>query len=324
MGISHAMTNAPTSAAPIILKASRHKRYQTSLLYQRPNDDMYHHYSAAILGKHVPTPPRPVSRKKKRKNMNAADTSTKESDDEINEHKIVGACNDDDDPGLATKPSGVEVMTTLVGEDYCVISPHNSCQSTGQSNMNQSVTTGVFSICNNVQLDDTTAENKYNKSMILHPKVTPAITPHVPCVPVIEATVDQSVTSGRLSSISGWADDESSATSRIHKVMVPYQQRTTQDNYQTPHYSMTTNAIYNTMQRNIIVAPTGSHNHDLEVERYRAEDDRRVLQQHLHEMELQLTYERVRNESVLQELRETNCNGTRGECKISVNACIIL
>ncbi len=66
--------------------------------------------------------------------MNAADTSTKESDDERNEHEFVGASNDDDDPGLATKPSGVEVMTTLVGEDYCVISPHNSCQSTGQSN----------------------------------------------------------------------------------------------------------------------------------------------------------------------------------------------
>jgi len=112
MGISHAMTNAPTSAAPIILKASRHKRYQTSLLYQRPNDDMYHNYSAAILGKHVPTPPWPVSRKKRRKNMKAVDTSTKESDDEINEHEFVGASNDDDDPGLATKPSGVEVITT--------------------------------------------------------------------------------------------------------------------------------------------------------------------------------------------------------------------
>ncbi len=102
MGISHAMTNTPTSAAPIILKASRHKRYQTSLLYQRPNDDMYHNYSAAILG----------SRKKRRKNMNAVDTLTKESDDEINEHEFVRASNDDDDPGLATKPSGVEVMTT--------------------------------------------------------------------------------------------------------------------------------------------------------------------------------------------------------------------
>jgi hypothetical protein len=75
---------------------------------------------------------------------------------------------------------------------------------------------------------------------------------------------------------------------------------------------MTSNPIYNTMQRNIIVAPTGSHNHDLEVEQYRAEDDRRVLQQ------------RLRNESVLQELRETNRNGTRGESKILVNACIIL
>jgi nitrogen regulatory protein PII len=87
---------------------------------------------------------------------------------------------------------------------------------------------------------------------------------------------------------------------------------------------MTSNPIYNTMQQNIIVAPTGSHNHDLEVEQYRAEDDRRVLQQRLREMELQLTYERVRNESVLQELRETNRNGTIGDSKISVNACIIL
>jgi hypothetical protein len=30
------------------------------------------------------------------------------------------------------------------------------------------------------------------------------------------------------------------------------------------------------------------------------------------------------NESVLQELRDTNRNSTRGESKISVNACIIL
>jgi len=72
------------------------------------------------------------------------------------------------------------------------------------------------------------------------------------------------------------------------------------------------------------VGPSSSNENNLEVERYRAEDDRRVLLQRLREMELQLTYERVRNESVLQELRETNRNNTRGESKISANACIIL
>ena len=105
--------------------------------------------------------------------------------------------------------------------------------------------------------------------------------------------------------------------------MVPYENGTNQE-YRTPHYSMTSNPIYNTLQRNIIVAPSSSNENNLEVERYRAEDDRRVLLQRLREMELQLTYERVRNDSVLQELRETNRNSTRGESKISVNACIIL
>jgi len=56
MGITHAMTNAPTSAAPLILKASRHKNYQTSLLYQQPTDEMYHNYDRAIRGKRAATP----------------------------------------------------------------------------------------------------------------------------------------------------------------------------------------------------------------------------------------------------------------------------
>ena len=72
-------------------------------------------------------------------------------------------------------------------------------------------------------------------------------------------------------------------------------------------------------------SPDNSNNeNNLEVERYRAEEDRRVLLQRLREMELQLTYERVRNEGVLKELRETNRNNTRGESRISVNACVIL
>jgi hypothetical protein len=268
MGISHAMTNAPTSATPVVLKASRHKRYQTSLLYQRPNDDMYRNYSAAILGKHVPTPPRPASRKRRRKAANAAAKTSNESDDETNDHEFVGAVNNDEESGLHTKPAGVESGTTLLGNTYCVISPHNSSLSREDANMNNSVRTGVSSVCNDLKVDDTTLENMSYRNMCAQHKVTPAITPHVPCVPVIEAMVDRSVTSGRLSSISGLADDESSGTSRLGRVMVPYQKGNHQDNYRTPHYSMTTNPIYNTLQRNIIVAPSSSNDNDLEVERY--------------------------------------------------------
>jgi hypothetical protein len=57
MGITHAMTNAEKNIAPLILGMSRHKNYQTSLAYQKPNRDMYESYNKAILGKHVPSPP---------------------------------------------------------------------------------------------------------------------------------------------------------------------------------------------------------------------------------------------------------------------------
>jgi len=75
-------------------------------------------------------------------------------------------------------------------------------------------------VCNNLKGDDTTVSNTSYQNMYVQHKVTPAITPHVP---VIEALVDRSVTSGRLSSISGLADDESSSTSRLGRVMVPYE-----------------------------------------------------------------------------------------------------
>jgi len=133
----------PAKVAPIVLKASRHKRYQTSLLYQRPSDEMYRNYSAAILGKHVPTPPWPASRKRRRKAANATAISSNESDDETNHDNFVGAVNDDEKRELHMKPAGMESGTTLLGNNYGVISPHNSSLSREDANMNNSVRTGV-------------------------------------------------------------------------------------------------------------------------------------------------------------------------------------
>jgi len=64
MGITNAMTYAETNIAPVVLGASRHKNYQTSLAYQKLNDDMYRSYSKAIIGRHVSSPPTKRQRKK--------------------------------------------------------------------------------------------------------------------------------------------------------------------------------------------------------------------------------------------------------------------
>jgi hypothetical protein len=79
MGITNAMTYAETNVAPVVLGASRHKNYQTSLAYQKPYDDMYRSYNRALLGRHVSSPPTKRQRKKSSDKGNV-----KESTDEKN------------------------------------------------------------------------------------------------------------------------------------------------------------------------------------------------------------------------------------------------
>jgi hypothetical protein len=67
IGITHAMTYAETNIAPVVLGASRHKSYQTSLRYQNPNDDVYMAYNKAICVRHVLSPPKQVKSKRKKK-----------------------------------------------------------------------------------------------------------------------------------------------------------------------------------------------------------------------------------------------------------------
>jgi hypothetical protein len=57
MGITHEMSYAETNIAPVVLGMARHKNYQTSLAYQKPNDAMYKIYNKALAGKHVVSSP---------------------------------------------------------------------------------------------------------------------------------------------------------------------------------------------------------------------------------------------------------------------------
>ena len=61
MGITPAMSYAETNIAPVVLGMARHKNYQTSLTYQKPNDAMYKSYNKALAGKHLASSPLKLS-----------------------------------------------------------------------------------------------------------------------------------------------------------------------------------------------------------------------------------------------------------------------
>jgi hypothetical protein len=71
---------------------SRHKNYQTSLAYQKPNADMYKSYNKAICGKHVSSPPAdPSAKKKKAKNKKKDHNSTIEDVDAFPVEEVMDA-----------------------------------------------------------------------------------------------------------------------------------------------------------------------------------------------------------------------------------------
>jgi len=65
MGITNAMSNGSKMIEKVVLGVSRHKSLQTSMLYQKPTEEMFQNYNRAILGKHVATPPKKTKGKKK-------------------------------------------------------------------------------------------------------------------------------------------------------------------------------------------------------------------------------------------------------------------
>jgi hypothetical protein len=55
MGIMNAMSNGDKIIEKVLLGMSHHKSLQTSMLYQKPNKEMFLNYNRAILGKRVAT-----------------------------------------------------------------------------------------------------------------------------------------------------------------------------------------------------------------------------------------------------------------------------
>jgi len=106
MGITHAMTYSEKNIAPLILGMSRHKNYQTSLAYQKPNADMYKSYNKAICGKHVSSPPAdPFAKKKKSQNKKKDHNCTIEDIDAFPVEEVMDASR----PEPAAMTIGTEI-----------------------------------------------------------------------------------------------------------------------------------------------------------------------------------------------------------------------
>jgi len=85
VGITTAMIHGDKNITKVILGASQHKSVKTSLIYQKPTEEMYQNYNRAILGNQVPSPPkRNNNNKKKRKQCSDTEESDVESEEEEN------------------------------------------------------------------------------------------------------------------------------------------------------------------------------------------------------------------------------------------------
>jgi hypothetical protein len=308
MGITHAMTNAPTSAAPLILKASRHKNYQTSLLYQQPTDDMYHNYDRAIRGKRAATPLKKQSKKKVKTNKDAE--SDQSVDCEESNSSII-RYNDDVTSGASVASKGT-------------IPP--PIKDTKDSNsIVTDITTTVVPDCHETVDHITDARDT---------SYTSIVTPYVPTPKEIATTTEATLDSGRVSSLTGFPNDYNS----IGDVMplVSHVPPTSNSTIITPHYNMLQTPVYNTnnnlmhhVQRNIILqppmtfVPVGTSN-PITMEAKFLDEQQKHLSDKVKELELQLSYEKKTKEEIFKTLRESQSDGKNCSQQITIKTCVLL
>jgi hypothetical protein len=64
MGITNIMSNGNKNIEKVALGMSRHKSLKTSLIYQKPSEEMFQNYNRALMGRHIASPPRKKRKKR--------------------------------------------------------------------------------------------------------------------------------------------------------------------------------------------------------------------------------------------------------------------
>jgi hypothetical protein len=64
MDITNIMSNGNKNIEKVALGMSRHKSLKTSLIYQKPSEEMFQNYNRALMGRHIASPPRKKRKKR--------------------------------------------------------------------------------------------------------------------------------------------------------------------------------------------------------------------------------------------------------------------
>jgi hypothetical protein len=284
MGITHAMTYAETNIAPVGLGASRHKSYQTSLRYQKPNDDMYMAYNKAICGRHVLSPPKQVRNKRQKKGKAKEPNNNSEVIDDDN-HFI----NEFNDATAVSYGSGTTsdlreddtasiIKTISTDDNRKMLSTMDSKPEVIQTRCESSISSGQVSSMSGTNGPEENVASASNQSS--------------------EYTV---VGNNDLAMIPNYPP-RSSESDAVPNISVGTLQ---------PYYNMQSNNI----QRNFFLHPTvggvlpSTTNFGSTMIPYNPYEERRYLENKVTELELRLAHQKEQYDEMKQDLRNVKNEG---------------
>jgi hypothetical protein len=127
MGITNAMSNGDKMIEKLVLGVSRHKSLQTSMLYQKPNEEMFQNYNRAILGKHVATPLKKARgkkiNKKQRKEVPLIEEAPSEEKAEFEDknYNYDASYNEDSEIMDTKPPARVSSTNSTTDKSKCMV-----------------------------------------------------------------------------------------------------------------------------------------------------------------------------------------------------------
>jgi hypothetical protein len=178
MGITNAITYGDKNIAPLVMGMSRHKNYQTSLLYQKPSETMYQNYNCAVLGKNVPSPPREELGNKR---LCTSSASERNDLDSATSDRVDSATNRNDLAAVSVSSNASSGNTTLKedkrykgieGREYLDASDHYLPPEITTLPENSSMSGNVSSISGMVMSNDVSIGN--------NARVSEAVVPYLP------------------------------------------------------------------------------------------------------------------------------------------------
>jgi hypothetical protein len=294
MGIAHAMTYSEKNIAPLVLGMSRHKNYQTSLSYQKPNKDMYKGYNKAILGKHVPSPPAAHCSKKTR--FSRCDPPPEEA----SSNEVM----DMSDPVECDNSSNI---VTLCSAGNVSSAPNKITATTSTYESALHCTTIEFT-SNDVNKNELALA--WNKRREVNDKL------------------DGSVASGGVSSMSTLISSAETVQPCGDMSLVPFRSSSVSAVDNVGHYTVGVHPVFNTLHSNTVhrnyIVPSSATSFSLEAELFRRNEERRSWEHKVKELELQLAHKKENYNDMKEDLRDVKKEGKNGDKQIMIGNCIIL